>query len=143
VQNSFNFIKLKNIFFTGGFEMPTSKSGKKRAKKDDGVAENLISLVRKSVLASIGMAFLGEEKIEEWARKIAKENKMSQKDIGDLIKDVKKQSNEARKDVEKRLREVMKEITVSKKEKSSQSSKKIQLKKKKNRERVVTCKDGV
>ena len=111
--------------------MPTSKSGKKHAKKDDGIAENVIGLVRKYVLAGIGMAFLGEEKIEEWTRKIARENKMSQKDIGALIKDVKKQSNEARKDVEKRLREVMKEIAVSKEEKSSRSSKKIQLKKKK------------
>ena len=111
--------------------MPTSKSGKKHAKKDDGIAENVIGLVRKYVLAGIGMAFLGEEKIEEWTRKIARENKMSQKDIGNFIKDVKKQSNEARKDVEKRLREMMKENTVSDKKKSRGSIKKVQLKKKK------------
>jgi polyhydroxyalkanoate synthesis regulator phasin len=115
--------------------MHTSKSGKKHAKKDDGLAENVIGLVRTSVLAGIGMAFLGEEKIEEWARIIAKENKMSSKDIGNFIKDVKKQGNEARKDVEKRLRDMVKEITVSNKEKSSTKSKKIHLKNKKKSKR--------
>jgi polyhydroxyalkanoate synthesis regulator phasin len=91
--------------------MSTSKSGKKHAKKNDGIAENVISLVKESVLAGIGMAFLGEEKIEEWARKIAKENKLSPNNIEKFIKDVKKQSIQARKDVEKRLREMMKKIT--------------------------------
>jgi polyhydroxyalkanoate synthesis regulator phasin len=115
--------------------MPTGKSGKKHAKKDEGIAENVIGLVRTSVLAGIGMAFLGEEKIEEWARKIAKENKMPLKDIANFINDVKRQSVQARKDVEKRLRDMTKEITVSNKEKSSTSSKKIHLKKKKKSQR--------
>jgi polyhydroxyalkanoate synthesis regulator phasin len=91
--------------------MPTRKSGKKHAKKDDGITENVISLVKGSVLAGIGLVYLGEKKIEEWARKIAKENKLSPNNIEKFIKDVKKQSVQARKDVEKRLREMMKKIT--------------------------------
>ena len=113
--------------------MSTSKSSSKKVakKKDDGIVGNVISLIRTSVLAGLGMALLGEEKIEAWATKIAKENKMSPKDIEKFIKDVKRDSVQARKDVEKRLREMMKEITGSSKEKSSGSSKKIQRKKKK------------
>ena len=113
--------------------MSTSKSSsKKRAKKkDDGIVGNVISLIRTSVLAGLGMALLREEKIEAWATKIAKENKMSPKDIEKFIKDVKRDSVQSRKDVEKRLREMMEEITGSSKEKSSGSSKKIQRKKKK------------
>jgi polyhydroxyalkanoate synthesis regulator phasin len=113
--------------------MSTSKSSsKKRAKKkDDGIVENVIGIIRTSFLAGLGMALLGEEKIEAWAKKIAKENKMAPKDIEKFIKDVKRDSVQARKDVEKRLREMMKEITGSSKEKSKGGSKKTQRKKKK------------
>lgn len=115
--------------------MSTSKSAKKPTKKkDDGIIDNVIGLVKKSVLAGLGMAFLGEEKIEGWAKKIARDNKLSPNDITKFLKDVKKESVQARKDVEKRLRDMLKDITGSDDEKSSESTKaKSKSKKKKSR----------
>ena len=47
------------------------KGGKKQAKKkEEGIVENVIKLIRTSVLAGLGMALLGEEKIEKWATKM-------------------------------------------------------------------------
>ena len=114
--------------------MSTSKSGKRPSRKDDGIIENVIGLVKKSVLAGLGMAFLGEEKIEGWAKKVARENKLSPNDISKFIKDVKKESIEARKDVEKRLRDMLKDITGGE-EKSESSKVKSRSKKKRSRSR--------
>jgi polyhydroxyalkanoate synthesis regulator phasin len=117
--------------------MSTSKSAKKPIKKkDDGIIENVIGLVKKSVLAGLGLAFLTEEKIEGWSKKIAKDNKLSPNDIEKFLKDVKKESLQARKDVEKRLRDMLKEFTGSSEEKPSESSKgKSRSKKKRSRSR--------
>ncbi|MBN1363675.1 MAG: hypothetical protein JW976_02610 [Syntrophaceae bacterium] len=100
------------------------KSKKKVEKKTEGIIENITKLVRTSVFAGLGLAFLGEETVEGWARKIAKENKLSTKDIQSFVRDVRRQSREARKDVEKSVKSLVNEIIPGGKKSSGKSKKK-------------------
>jgi polyhydroxyalkanoate synthesis regulator phasin len=109
----------------------SSKSRKKPAGNIAGIVEGILSLVRTSVFAGLGVAFLGEDKIEKWAKEIAKENKLSTRDVSSFIKDVKKQSNQARKDVEKRVKNLIDEVLPTTEKKHKKSSKKKAKSKKK------------
>jgi polyhydroxyalkanoate synthesis regulator phasin len=92
------------------------KPAKKKAKKkDQGIVNDVAELVRTSIFAGLGLAFLGEEKIEEWARKIAKENNLSTRDVKSFVNDLKKQGRDARKDVEKRVKDLIDDIVPEKK----------------------------
>jgi polyhydroxyalkanoate synthesis regulator phasin len=104
-------------------EKKAKKSAKKK-KKDDGLIKDMTELVRTSVFAGLGMVLLGEEKVEEWAKKIARENKLSTKDMNSFIRDLKKQGSDARKDIEKRVKDLVDEIVPSGKKKSSGKSSK-------------------
>jgi polyhydroxyalkanoate synthesis regulator phasin len=98
-------------------------SVKKSKKNDDGIIDSIIDLVRTSVYAGLGLAFLGEEKIEDLAKKVAKQNNLSTRDMQSFIRDMKKQSSVARQDVQKRMKTLINGITPSGGKKSSSKGK--------------------
>jgi polyhydroxyalkanoate synthesis regulator phasin len=105
--------------------MSGKKSSKKKVgKKAEGIIDNITKLVRTSVFAGLGLAFLGEETVEGWARKIARENKLSTKDVQSFVRDVRRQSRDARKDVEKSVKSLIDDIVPGAKKKSGGSKKK-------------------
>ncbi|MBN1365056.1 MAG: hypothetical protein JW976_09665 [Syntrophaceae bacterium] len=112
--------------------MSKSKSKKKSVKKNffSEVSGDVTDFVRTSVFAVLGLVFLGEETIEKLIKDIAKENKLSTKDVNSFIRDVKQQSKIARKDVEKRIEKLIDGVIPSSKKKSGGSSKKKSKKKK-------------
>ncbi|MBN1365662.1 MAG: hypothetical protein JW976_12705 [Syntrophaceae bacterium] len=89
--------------------MSTNKLKNKAGKENifDKFVGGIADLLRTSVLASLDVAFLGEEIIENLAKKIAKENELSTTDVKSFIEDVKQKSLEARKEAENRARKVL------------------------------------
>jgi polyhydroxyalkanoate synthesis regulator phasin len=61
----------------------------------------MVELIKKTVLAGIGLAYLTKEKAEEAAKNIAKEAKIKEGEGKKFIEEMIKKSEEARKSVEK------------------------------------------
>ncbi|MBC8527217.1 MAG: phasin family protein [Candidatus Cloacimonetes bacterium] len=68
----------------------------------------MLDLLKKTLLTGIGIAALTKEKIEEVAKKIAKDSKLSEKEGKKLVKDLLEKSDEARKNLEKQVTELVK-----------------------------------
>ena len=68
----------------------------------------MLDLLKKTLLTGIGIAALTKEKVEEVAKKIAKESKLSEKEGKKLVKDLLEKSDEARKNLEKQVDELVK-----------------------------------
>ncbi|MBN1365738.1 MAG: hypothetical protein JW976_13095 [Syntrophaceae bacterium] len=115
-----------------------SKSKSKSKSRDENIISevvgDVVDFVKTSVFAGLGLVFLGEETIEKWIKKVAKENELSTSDVKSFIRDVRKQSVGARKDVEKRVKSLIDDIIPSSKKKSGgDSKKKSKSKRKKQR----------
>ncbi len=59
----------------------------------------MLDIVRKTLLLGIGIAAMTRDKIEEAAKKIAEEDKLSEEEGRKLAEDLLKQSDEARKNL--------------------------------------------
>jgi len=59
----------------------------------------MLDIVRKTLLLGIGLAAMTRDKIEEAAKKIAEEDKLSEEEGKKLADDLLKQSDEARKNL--------------------------------------------
>ncbi|MBN1363678.1 MAG: hypothetical protein JW976_02625 [Syntrophaceae bacterium] len=105
--------------------MPTSKSKNESGKKNvvTEIIEDVTNMVKTSVFASLGVAFLGQETIEKWAKKVAKDNDLSTTDVKSFINDIRQQSVETRKDIEKRVKSLLNDILPSTKKKTEGTSK--------------------
>ena len=68
----------------------------------------MLDLLKKTLLTGIGIAALTKEKVEEVAKKIAKEGKLTEEEGKKLVKDMLKESEETRKDMENKIEELVK-----------------------------------
>ncbi|MCD6567458.1 MAG: phasin family protein [Dehalococcoidia bacterium] len=68
----------------------------------------MISLLRKSVLVGIGLAYMTKDKVEEAARKIAAEDDLSEEEARGLAEDLLKQSEESRKNLKAQVEKFVK-----------------------------------
>jgi polyhydroxyalkanoate synthesis regulator phasin len=120
--------------------MSTSKSKNESGKKNvvSEIIEDVTNMVKTSVFASLGVAFLGQEMIEKWAKKVAKDNDLSTTDVKSFIKDVRQQSMEARKDIEKRVKSLLNDILPSTKKKSDKTTKSKSKKKSKKKSHSIS-----
>ena len=64
----------------------------------------MLDLLKKGLLTGIGLGLTTKEKVEEYAKKAAKEAKLSQEEGEKLLKDLLKQSEEAKKDLDKKIK---------------------------------------
>ena len=65
----------------------------------------MVDLLKKSVYAAIGFAVVSRERVEELARKIAKEASMTEKEGRKFVEEMLKKSDETRATIEKMVRE--------------------------------------
>lgn len=68
----------------------------------------MIDLLKKTVLTGIGLATLGAEKIEEYAKKMAEESKLAEAEGKKFVDDIMKESEAARKNLETKINELVK-----------------------------------
>jgi polyhydroxyalkanoate synthesis regulator phasin len=71
----------------------------------------MLDLIKKTLMAGVGMAAMTKDKIEELANDIAKKSKLSEKEGKKLINDFLKRSQTAKKDLESLIEKTAKKIT--------------------------------
>lgn len=71
----------------------------------------MLDLIKKTLMAGVGMAAMTKDKIEELANDIAKKSKLSEKEGKKLITDFLKRSQTAKKDLESLIEKTVKKIT--------------------------------
>lgn len=80
----------------------------------------MIDLVKKTVLAGIGMGWIAKERLEKLGREIAEEAKLSEEQGKQLIDSLRKRSDEAREDlqkeVEKHVQTVLEKLEIPSKQ---------------------------
>ncbi|AZR74241.1 hypothetical protein BBF96_13035 [Anoxybacter fermentans] len=70
----------------------------------------MLDLLKKTVLIGIGIASMTKDKIEELAKKIAEESKLSEEEGKKLVEDLLRQSDEARKHLESQVEKLVKNV---------------------------------
>jgi len=73
----------------------------------------MIDVVKKTLLTGIGLAALTKEKIEEQARKIADELKLSEQEGKKLAEDLLERSEQSRKNLQKQVEDLVKKTLES------------------------------
>jgi polyhydroxyalkanoate synthesis regulator phasin len=73
--------------------------------------EIMLDLIKKTLMAGVGMAAMTKDKIEELANDIAKKSKLSEKEGKKLINDFLKRSQTAKKDLESLIEKTVKKVT--------------------------------
>jgi polyhydroxyalkanoate synthesis regulator phasin len=80
----------------------------------------MLELLKKTFVAGVGLAALTREKIEEFAKKLAEEGKMTEEEGKKLIEDLIKQSEESKKNIEKQIENIvesyMKKLDIASRE---------------------------
>ncbi len=89
----------------------------------------MLDLIKKTLMAGVGMAAMTKEKIEELANDIAKKSKLSEKEGKKLINDFLKRSQTAKKDleslIEKTAKKVMKNLNIAMREDIAKLTKRL------------------
>ncbi len=89
----------------------------------------MIDLIKKTLMAGVGMAAMTKDKIEELANDIAKKSKLSEKEGKKLFTDFFKRSQTAKKDleslIEKTVKKIMKNLNIATKEDISKLTKRM------------------
>jgi len=70
----------------------------------------MIELVKKTLLAGVGVAALTKEKLEEVAKDFVEKGKMTEQEGKDLVKDLITRSEESRQELQKQIGEKVEEI---------------------------------
>ncbi|AGF79667.1 hypothetical protein UWK_03138 [Desulfocapsa sulfexigens DSM 10523] len=70
----------------------------------------MIELVKKTLLAGVGVAALTKEKLEEVAKDFVEKGKMTEQEGKDLVKDLVTRSEESRQELQKQIGEKVEEI---------------------------------
>jgi len=68
----------------------------------------MMSLLRKSVLVGIGLAYMTKDKVEEAAKKIAVEDDLSEEEGRKLAEDLLRQADEAGKNLKEQIEKLVK-----------------------------------
>jgi polyhydroxyalkanoate synthesis regulator phasin len=70
----------------------------------------MIDLLKKTLLAGIGLALKTKDEVEEFAREVSKKLNMNEKDGQHFIKDLQKRYDEAQEKLEERVEKSVKEL---------------------------------
>lgn len=80
----------------------------------------MFELIKKTMLAGVGLAAVTKDKVEELARELTEKGEMSEKEGKELIDELLKKSEQARKDLETKVedtvRKVLEKMAVATKE---------------------------
>lgn len=68
----------------------------------------MLEIIKKTILLSIGLASLTKEKIEDLAKEISKNSKLTEEEGKKLFDDLLKKSEEAKSNLEKQVNELIK-----------------------------------
>lgn len=89
----------------------------------------MFELIKKAMLAGVGLAAVTKDKVEELARELTEKGEMSEKEGKELIDELLKKSEQARKDLETKVedtvRKVLEKMAVATKEDIDSLSKRI------------------
>lgn len=67
----------------------------------------MIDLIKKTLLTGVGLAVMTKEKVEELAKELAEQAKLSENEGKELVDSLIEQSSQARKDFETRINEAV------------------------------------
>jgi len=70
----------------------------------------MIDLIKKTMYAGLGLAFMTKEKIEELSKEVIEKGKLSEKEGKEFINELLKKSEDARKEVKGQIERVVKDI---------------------------------
>jgi len=77
----------------------------------------MIDIIKKTMLAGLGLAFLTKDKVEELAKDFVEKAKLSENEAKEFIRELQKKSEDARKDVgdqiEKTVRDTLKKMNIA------------------------------
>jgi polyhydroxyalkanoate synthesis regulator phasin len=89
----------------------------------------MIDLIKKTMLAGVGLAAMTKDKVEELAEDLTKEGELSEKEAKKLLDDLLKRSKRAKKDLDKKMEnvvmKVLKKMDVATKKDIARLDKKI------------------
>jgi polyhydroxyalkanoate synthesis regulator phasin len=90
----------------------------------------MIDLIKKTLLAGVGLAAMTKDKVEELAEELTEEGELSEKEAKELLNDLLKRSKRAKKDLNKKMenvvRKVLKKMDVATKKDITRLDRKIQ-----------------
>jgi len=70
----------------------------------------MLNLIKKTMLAGIGLAAMTKDKVEELARELSEKGKLSEKEGKELIDELLKKSEQAGKDLEVKIEGVLQKV---------------------------------
>ena len=89
----------------------------------------MTDLIKKTILAGVGLAAMTKDKVEELAEDLTKEGELSEKEAKKLLDDLLKRSKRAKKDLDKKMEnvvmKVLKKMDVATKKDIARLDKKI------------------
>ena len=89
----------------------------------------MIDLIKKTMLAGVGLAAMTKDKVEELAEELTEKGELSEKEAKELVEDLLKRSKQAKKDLNKKMEDVvtkvLKKMDVATKQDIARLDKKI------------------
>ncbi len=70
----------------------------------------MTDLIKKTILAGVGLAAMTKDKVEELAEELTKKGKLSEKEAKELLDDLLKRSKRAKKDLNKKMENVVTKV---------------------------------
>jgi len=70
----------------------------------------MFELIKKTMLAGVGLAAVTKDKVEELARELTEKGEMSEKEGKELIDELLKKSEQARKDLETKVEDTVRKV---------------------------------
>jgi len=70
----------------------------------------MIDLIKKTMLAGVGLAAMTKDKVEELADELTEEGELSEKEAKELLDDLLKRSKRAKKDLNKKMENVVRKV---------------------------------
>ncbi len=70
----------------------------------------MIDLIKKTMLAGVGLAAMTIEKVEELAKDLTEKGKLSEKEGNELLDDLLKRSKRAKEDLDKKIENVVMKV---------------------------------
>ena len=89
----------------------------------------MIDLIKKTMLAGVGLAAMTKDKVEELAEELTEKGELSEREAKELLDDLLKRSKRAKKDLDKKMEnvvmKVLKKMDVATKKDIARLDKKI------------------
>jgi polyhydroxyalkanoate synthesis regulator phasin len=70
----------------------------------------MIDLIKKTMLAGVGLAAMTKDKVEELAEELTEKGELSEKEAKELVEDLLKRSKRAKKDLNKKMEDVVTKV---------------------------------